>query len=312
MGDLMPDTSIRGQFLWHELMTSDPEAAVAFYSRIIGWKKMKWEQDPSYTVFAYGEAPMAGVMKTPPEAKAMGTPPSWIAYVGTPDIHVTAWEAQRLGGKLHKGPKTTPTVGTWAILQDPQGAAFAAYTPERTPQVGQEPGLGDFSWHELATTDHKAAFAFYQELFGWEKQDSMDMGPAGEYLMYGLGKKMLGGMYTKTKDMPGPSAWCSYIRVEDAQATTKKLQAAGAKVMNGPMEVPGGDWITQAMDPQGAVFAIHAKAKKAAAKPRATKRPAGKKKAARPAKKAARKTTAKARTSKTAKRTKSAKAKRRK
>jgi predicted enzyme related to lactoylglutathione lyase len=214
---------------------------------------------------------MAGVMKLPPEARAMKTPPMWLAYVGVPDTHVSAWDAQRLGAKLHKGPQKTPTVGTWAVLQDPQGASFAIHQPDQNPQVGEEPGIGDFSWHELATTDHRAAFDFYQQLFGWENMGAVDMGPAGEYLMYGIGKQTFGGMYTKGTEMPGPPAWNSYIRVADVQPVTKALVAAGGKVANGPMEVPGGDWITMANDPQGAFFAVHAKPKKAA-KPAARKK----------------------------------------
>jgi predicted enzyme related to lactoylglutathione lyase len=273
----MPDTPIRGHFLWHELMTTDPQAAVGFYGKIMGWEPQKWEQDPSYTLMAFNGSPMAGVMKTPPQAKAMGSPPSWMAYIGTPDVHVTAWEAQRLGAKLHKGPETTPTVGTWAILQDPQGAAFAAYTPERTPKVGEERPVGDFSWHELATTNHAATFDFYRELFGWQKTGSHDMGPGGEYLMFGVGKKPLGGIYTKGKEAPGPPAWVSYVRVPDAKASAKAIVAARGQVLTGPMEVPGGDWITVAKDPQGAVFAVHTLPKKAASRPQPAKKKATKK-----------------------------------
>jgi predicted enzyme related to lactoylglutathione lyase len=36
----------------------------------------------------------------------------------------------------------------------------------------------------------------------------------------------------------------------------KRIPERGGKVLNGPMEVPGGDRIVQAMDPQGAAFAI--------------------------------------------------------
>jgi predicted enzyme related to lactoylglutathione lyase len=299
----MPDTSIRGQFLWHELMTSDPQAAVAFYQKVIGWDKQKWEQDPSYTILAYKGTPMAGVMSVPPEAKAMNAPPSWMAYIGTPDVHVTAWEAQRLGAKQLKGPTSTPTVGTWAVLRDPQGAVFAAYTPERAPKVGAEPGIGDFSWHELATTNHAAAFDFYRKLFGWKKTGSFDMGPAGTYLMYGLGKQRLGGIYTVSGERSGtPPHWLSYISVANVKEKTKAIEAAKGVVLSGPMEVPGGYWITMAKDPQGAAFAVHAKPAKAAARKTAASKPGR-----RPSKKAAPK---KAATKRAVKRSKPSKKKR--
>ena len=260
----MPGVSIRGHFLWHELMTTDTQAAAAFYTRVIGWETQKWDQDASYTLFTYKGVPMAGLMSLLPDARATGTPPSWMIYIGVPDVHVTAWEAQRLGAKLHKGPTVTPSVGTWAILQDPQGAAFALYTPERIPDINAKPGLGDFSWHELATTDSRAAFSFYHDLFGWEKTDSMDMGPAGLYQMYGFGKRTLGGIYTKGKDVPGSPHWLAYVKVADTKKTTELLKQARGKVLSGPMEVPGGDWITMGLDPQGAAFAVHSVAPKGA------------------------------------------------
>jgi len=273
----MPDSSIRGYFLWHELMTSDTAAASAFYQQVIGWGKEAWEQDKSYLVMSHKGAPMAGIMKLTPEARAMHTPPGWIAYVGTPDVEVTAWEAQRLGGKVLKGPTTTPTIGKWVVLQDPQGAVFAAYTPEHTPKVGQEAAIGDFSWHELATTDYRTAFEFYRALFGWQQTGSFDMGPQGVYLMYGLGKQTFGGMMTMMgPEAKKPPSWLPYIHVADVKETTHKARSAHATIMLEPMEVPGGDWIVQAKDPQGAVFAVHAKAAKAPAR-----RPARAKKATR-------------------------------
>jgi predicted enzyme related to lactoylglutathione lyase len=274
---MMPESSIRGYFLWHELMTGDPAGATAFYQQVVGWGKQSWEQDPSYTVMSHKGTPMAGIMKLSPEARASKTPPSWIAYVATPDIEVTAWEAQRLGGKVRQGPTKTPSVGQWAILEDPQGATFAAHTPENTPKVGQEAGIGGFSWHELSTTDYKAAFEFYRALFGWQQTGSFDMGPQGVYLTYGLANQTFGGMMTMMgEEAKHPPSWLPYIRVPDVKETTRKAASAHATILMEPMEVPGGDWIMQARDPQGAVFAIHAKTAKSPAR-----RPAKAKKATR-------------------------------
>lgn len=116
------------------------------------------------------------------------------------------------------------------------------------------------SWHELATTDHEAAFEFYSELIGWEKQEAMDMGEAGVYQMYGRpGGEMLGGMYNKTADQPGPPAWLYYVVVRDLKAAIKKVRSGGGKIVVEPMEVPGGSRIAVGIDPQGAAFGLHAK-----------------------------------------------------
>jgi predicted enzyme related to lactoylglutathione lyase len=65
---------------------------------------------------------------------------------------------------------------------------------------------------------------------------------------------------TKTPDMAQvPTAWMIYFRVPDVHAAAERVKAAGGSIINGPMEVPGGDWIVQGMDPQGAAFALHHK-----------------------------------------------------
>ena len=67
----------------------------------------------------------------------------------------------------------------------------------------------------------------------------------------------MGGIFVKPPEMPAPPHWLFYIRVVDISATIDAVNAHGGKVLNGPMEVPGGDLVAQCMDPQGAAFAIH-------------------------------------------------------
>ena len=122
---------------------------------------------------------------------------------------------------------------------------------------------GEIAWHELITSDHEAAFRFYSELFGWQKLRDFDMGQMGKYFIYGRDGKEFGGMFTKSKDMPMPPSWLYYVHVDNLDSTLARAKQKGAKVLNGPMEVPGGGRIVQLMDPQGAAFALHEPAKAA-------------------------------------------------
>src|SRR5690606_4412872 len=143
-----------------------------------------------------------------------------------------------------------------AVLTDPQGAAIGIYSAEDFgPDRAPEPL--EFSWHELTTTDFRSAFDFYRELFGWENVDEFDMGPMGVYLIFGRGDKQLGGMFNKPDGRAGEPAWLSYVRVADLAGTIEKLKAAHGSLLVEPMEVPGGDWIAQVLDPHGAAFALH-------------------------------------------------------
>lgn len=252
----------RGRFVWYELLTSDPDAAQGFYTELIGWHTSQWEGgEQPYTMWTNKDAPLGGVMTLPEEAKKAGAPPHWLAYIATPDVDGAVSQANTLGGRTLMPPMDIPSVGRFAIIADPQGAVFAAFTPaQEVPGHEDSPQLGEFSWHELATTDHEGALDFYTKLFGWKKTDAMDMGEMGTYQMYGRGDQTLGGMFNKSADMPGPPHWLFYVKVDDVDKASEKVKQMGGQVLNGPMEVPGGDKVVQCMDPQGAVFALHASA----------------------------------------------------
>ena len=196
-------------------------------------------------------------MKLPDAAKQMGAPPHWMMYVGTPNVDETAMRIAQLGGRVLKQPEDIPNTGRFAVVQDPFGATFGIFTPTPARVAGQgRPGVGDFSWFELYTPNPDGAWKFYQTLFGWEKTSAMDMGEMGVYQMFGRGGGIPNGGIMKPP--PGaPAAWMPYALVKDAKAAAATAAANGGKIVNGPMEVPGGDWIAQGMDPQGAMFAVH-------------------------------------------------------
>ena len=254
----MADESIRGRFLWHELLTSDPAAGQSFYTALVGWGTQTEEMPMgAYTMFTQGETPMAGVMELPAEAKAMGAPPHWLTYLGTLDVDATAAQAKTLGGQVLVEPFDVPEVGRIAVLADPQGAALGVFRSAGDPPPPADPGAGSAVWHELATSDAEAGLTFYEELFGWEKRESMDMGDGNIYQMYGLDRpEPLGGIFNKPPEMP-VAAWTVYWEVADVDAAATQIVELGGQVLNGPMEVPGGGRIVQGMDPQGAAFSLH-------------------------------------------------------
>jgi predicted enzyme related to lactoylglutathione lyase len=249
----------RGRIVWHELMTSDTAAAERFYSKVIGWSTAPFGN--GYTTWQAGEVGAGGLMETTPEAKAMNVPPNWLTYVEVPDTDATIAQAQKLGGKLLVPAQTVPTVGRFAVLMDPQGAAFGVLTTEPEGQPEGDPQLLGWSWHELMTTDWKAGWSFYEALFGWVKKDEMDMGEMGTYFMFGRDRFTYGGMMNKPPHVQAPPFWLPYVMVDSADDTAAATTAAGGKVMNGPMEVPGGDRIAVLVDPQGAHFGVHSKKK---------------------------------------------------
>jgi uncharacterized protein len=259
-GFMTADTRLLGRPLWYELMTTDMKAAEAFYTDVIGWTAAPFDASPEpYTMFSRtGDIAVAGVMTTPADLKA---PPFWSMYVGVPKLEDAAAHITRRGGRACSPVIQVPTVGRMQMMTDPQGAAFYIYEPardEQRPETAAE--VGEASWHELMTTDAAAASAFYREVFRWEPSEAMDMGEMGTYQMFNRPHGMIGGMMNKPAEMAHvPPHWQIYFRVPDITAAVDRITSSGGQILNGPMEVPGGDMVVNAMDPQGAAFSLHEK-----------------------------------------------------
>ncbi len=149
------------------------------------------------------------------------------------------------------------------MVADPQGAPIYIMRPTPPPGADKADSCvfdpekpGHVAWNELHAEDGGAAWDFYAGQFGWERSDAMDMGPMGTYQMFRIGgtDRAVGAMMTSPK-MPHPM-WVFYFNVPDIDAALAAAQSNGAKLMYGPGEVPGGQFIIQASDPQGALFAL--------------------------------------------------------
>lgn len=252
-------SSSHGKFVWYELMTTDAAAAEAFYIGVIGWSaKDAGMPDKPYTILAAGEVPVGGLMELPESASSAGARPGWIGYVAVDDVDANATLAAKAGGTVRYAPGDIPGVGRFAVIDDPQGAVFALFKGlcEEPPEQPATPGVpGHSGWRELHAADREAAFGFYSGLFGWTKADQMDMGPMGIYQLFARNGETQGGMMAGPEGGP-PPFWLYYFHVESIAAAAERVQANGGQVINGPMEVPGGPWIIQCLDPQGAMFAL--------------------------------------------------------
>ncbi len=241
-----------GHFVWYDHLARDAKAAVAFYSDVVGWTSQPFEH--GYTLFVGSQGPLAGTIGQ--EAAGMtGSPPHWTSNVQVADVDAAVAQVRALGGSVLVEPSTFQ-VGRLAVISDPQGASINLFKPNQPQTLRDTSRPGEFVWHELVTTDHEAAFAFYSQLLGWTKSRDFDMGPMGKYLIYGNGGADLGGMFTR-KNVPGPPHWLYYIQVADLDAAIGRAKARDGALVSGPMEVPGGARVARLSDPQGAAFALH-------------------------------------------------------
>ena len=247
----------QGRFVWYELITTDTEAAQSFYADVVG-SEMGQVSMPgtTCTLVQCWRHPSRRGSWSCRTTRGMGTKPHWIGYLGVDDVDATNDRIVQLGGAVHVPPTDIPNVGRFSIVADPQMATLALM---EWLQPGQErhlepDTLGRVGWHELLAVDWKKAFAFYGELFGWQKAEAF-VGARGTYQRFSAGGQTIGGMVTKPPQMPLPF-WLYYFKIGDIDGAAKRVKIGGGQIINGPVEVPAGSWIIHCTDPQGAMFAL--------------------------------------------------------
>jgi predicted enzyme related to lactoylglutathione lyase len=257
---ITPAGTATGNFVWHELRTTDAKGAQDFYTHVVGWQA-GGSGDPGgipYTLLSRGGFTTAGLMQLTPEMLAGGMRPAWVGFIGVDDVDAYAKGVEQAGGKLHCEPQDIPTVGRFASAEDPQGAVFLLFkgslqsAPPRPP-AGTPGAVG---WNELSANDQESAWPFYSGLFGWNEERSMDMGPLGTYRIFNNGGEAIGAMMTRDpKNSPVPF-WLYYFNVEDIDAAASRIKEKNGQICMGPHEVPGNLWIVLGQDPQGAMFSL--------------------------------------------------------
>jgi predicted enzyme related to lactoylglutathione lyase len=245
-----------GRFAWYELLTTDVAAAGAFYGKVVGWAvKDASTPELAYTVLTAGDAPVVGLMDVPEEGLRLGATPRWVGYVAVDDMDAKAAQIRRLGGAILV-PPTDSNIGRISVVADPQTATFALVTGltygQQPPSRLDEPGR--VGWHELLAEDRNKIFAFYGELFGWQKAYA-ENDPADLYQLFSAAGQTIGGMLSKLPSVSRP-CWLYYFNVDDIGAAAKRVNAGGGRILQGPIELPDGCWIVRCADPQGALFAL--------------------------------------------------------
>ena len=236
---------------WYELSTRDIAGSQTFYTAIMGWQIAdSGTPGMDYRVAKVGDTMVAGMMI----AESPQQPVSWMIYFAVDSADATFAAAVAAGASGIVPPADIPNTGRFAILLDPQGAAFGILQALPGGQGGafDQQRMGAGNWNEIITADPDAAMAFYGALFGWTLSRNVDMGGM-MYQMFAWNGLDIGGAFA----LPGaPNHWKAYFGVPSAQAAVAAVTAAGGSVLRGPDEVPGGAFTVQIRDPQGAELAL--------------------------------------------------------
>jgi predicted enzyme related to lactoylglutathione lyase len=243
-------------------MTPDPAGAAAFYGAVVGWT-IASHADPAagdmdYRMIVRRDGGNGGgVLALNAEMLAGGARPIWIGYLEVDDVDAAVDAIKADGGAVQMGPMDIP-VGRIAMVTDPQGAPFYVMAPVPPPGMeGMESDVFSVTepqhmrWNELATSDPDGAIAFYQKHFGWGQEGEMPMGELGAYRFIQRGAVGIGAVMPLMEGYPVP-VWNFYIGVDDIDRAHAAVTANGGTITNEPMEIPGGEFAMNAIDPQGA------------------------------------------------------------
>ena len=249
-------------FIWYELMTPDPAGAAVFYGAVVGWTIANHADpaagDMDYRMIGRSDGGHAGgVLALNADMLAGGARPIWIGYLEVDDVDAAVDAIKADGGAVQMGPMDIP-VGRIAMVTDPQGAPFYVMAPVPPPGIeGMESDVFSVTepqhmrWNELATSDPDGAIAFYKKHFGWRQEGEMPMGELGAYRFIQRGAVGIGAVMPLMEGYPVP-VWNFYIGVDDIDRAHAAVTANGGTITNEPMEIPGGEYAMNAIDPQGA------------------------------------------------------------
>ncbi len=144
-------------------------------------------------------------------------------------MDAAAGQVRRLGGAVHIPPTKVPGISRFSVVADPQMATFVLFKVLSPPRsTGRAGRPGSVGWHELISSDPEKAFAFYRELFGWEKGEvAVEM---ETYQSFSVGGQTIGGIFTKPPTVP-VAFWLYYFSVGDIDAPARRVKTSGGRIL---------------------------------------------------------------------------------
>jgi predicted enzyme related to lactoylglutathione lyase len=247
-----------GRIVWRNLRTSDPIAAAAFYSEVIGWRTASTAG--THLTLAGPRGVFGNISRISDEDRRRGVLPYWAPTVAVTDVDATVQRVTSAGGRVYVEPNGAPGV-RFAVIGDPGGAALdvTSLVGDATLHDSSEPG--DFHGGLLTTSDGDAEVRFYGDIFGWRR--TKESGETAVTLARGRTE-----ICTLSVVPSEPvSSWLLYVEVSDLDAAIRRAVSGGGSVGRAPVPVPDGGRVVELVDPQGAHFGLHEAARTRGAAP---------------------------------------------
>jgi len=238
--------SYPGKFIWHDLITPDPQLAGQFYQDLFGWE-IDYQGD--YAVIRNRGKLIAGML-TVPATVEQDNPAIWLPSVSVDDIDLSAQLVTDNGGTILKGPADMGLRGQGLLVRDPQQTDLVLLDTQQADPADSAPNVGDWLWDEVWTTDPEASETFYAAVLGYDQVVS-----EGNYDVLIRDTKWRAGIRT-IKDDRQHQRWVPVVRVADPHAITQQVSALGGTVWISPENAPNQGETALISDPTGALLLI--------------------------------------------------------
>jgi len=241
-----------GAPIWIDLMTSDRDKSVGFYSALFGWTA----DEPNaafggYTNLRLDDETVAGLMDT----QEPSMPDVWSVYLSVADAAATVAKAKDAGAQVMVEPMAVGDLGVMAVIIDPGGAVIGMW------QAGEHRGgvvatTGAPCHFELHTRDYDTVVPFYRDVFGWTITPQADT-PGFRYALYELGDGQGAGIMDAAAMLPegAPSCWAVYFASDDVEKTLALAETLGGTTVLAAERTPYGV-LAEALDATGARYKL--------------------------------------------------------
>jgi len=239
-----------GQVIWVDLLTEDAATAIDFYQQLLGWKIEPYSSG-NFVVSNDG-MPIAGISEIK-DADAEGEEAIWLVGIAVPDLAESVATARKLGAKIHRDVGRVEGFASFAVLQDPQGAAVMLLSPERPFEVVART-VGSWVWTELWTNDTGAASEFYGKVIGYERAEVERS--RGSYPLFKTEGEPRAGLVEIENKQVEP-IWAPYLGVSDLAAIVAQAKELGGRVLLAPSPELGEGRVALLADPTGGAFFVY-------------------------------------------------------
>lgn len=247
----LPATTIPpGTFVWHDLVTENPNASRAFYSGLFGWTFEAGKGvDPDYTIIRHNGLPIGGIVA--PREKTSG---QWLSYVVVPDVDRAVEAFRAGGGRVFRGPLKARGDLRVAAVADGQGApiGLASGGPKIDMPTGV-PEINRWLWMDYVARDVAPALEFYARVAGLRSEVAETRENVTYYRL--ANDRPRAGLFAT----PWPretSLWLPYVRVADAAAAAMRAQELGGTIVVPPSPRIRNGSLAVVLDPGGAPIAL--------------------------------------------------------